>query len=303
MHICCPGHALQVGDALHGDLLHIDLREAVVLNFAGLGQMQELLNLARHVFDILEQRVAADAYLAQFDLRADQRERCLQFMRRRRKKLLLDAKPVLQPFEHAIEALYERHDFGRHTIYLESGMDGTRGNRRSGGSHVPQGLERIAQDQVRACTENNEEDKAEYGDPGSHERQREMPVHEICKPCARGKLQKPLLAGVLHGHGCAVYRHPVVFEPEISAFPLRGGPRPERFTRRGRHHGLAGGIKDAVSHLLPEALVHPVRTAFPRIEPDGRSRVVEPQCTREFFRASHQIGNEQEIAAHRQNGD
>jgi hypothetical protein len=96
---------------------------------------------------------------------------------------------------------------------------------------------------------------------------------------------------------------PLLLELEITAFGRPCRAPPERFDRSGRNHGLAGGIEDAVGHLLPEALVHPVRTAFTRIEPDGCSRIVELQCACEFFRASYQIGNEQEIAAHRQQGD
>ncbi len=70
-------------------------------------------------------------------------------MRCRRKKFLLDAKPVLQPFEHAIEAFHERHDLGWNAIDLQPGTGWTSGNRRCGSRHISQWLGRAAR--YRRC--------------------------------------------------------------------------------------------------------------------------------------------------------
>jgi hypothetical protein len=117
-------HALQVGDGLVSDLAHPHDSEMVVVRLAGFGQQQKLLHLARHVFHVAQQRVAAVlAVVAQLDLRADQRKGRLQLVGGGREKLLLHAIAPFEPLQNAIETDDQRGDLCGHRFRLQSGLN------------------------------------------------------------------------------------------------------------------------------------------------------------------------------------
>jgi len=99
-----------------GDILrhrgHVNRLEHVILSLARFGQMQQLIDLARHEIKIMQQDLAV-AGAAHFDLRPDQSQWSFQFMGRICQECALYVVSFFQPIEREIERFDNREEFDR----------------------------------------------------------------------------------------------------------------------------------------------------------------------------------------------
>src|ERR1700730_4137210 len=131
IHFAKFRQASQIIDDIFDNRGYVKGFEDVVLSFAGFGQMQELIDLARHQVKIAKQnRTVGGAF--HVDLRADQSQRSFQFMGRAGQECALYDVASLQPVERQVEGIDDRKELdrkiaGRQALRYVLSIDACRG--------------------------------------------------------------------------------------------------------------------------------------------------------------------------------
>jgi hypothetical protein len=265
------------------------LRHLEVARLADLGQVQQLVHLARHAVDVAQQQLAVGR-LAQFDLAADQRERRLQLVRGRREEFLLHAIALLQPVERLVERADQRPHLARHRGLGQPRLEVARRDARRGLRRAPQRQQEVAQravhaegeqqqrhrgDQQRVLQDRADDRAAEQrgraiADRGLHEvavavvRQRlrddvqRQAVDDDVEALARrveagGRRRERRRAGIRRQQ-----RHAARVDDAVLPVVRRGRVDPGRVGRLAQRHRRAGGVEDEVRldpvDLLAEAV-------------------------------------------------
>ena len=173
---------------------------------------------------------------------------------------------------------------------LQPGMQGARGNSCGRLRHLPQRLEGVAQGDIGAYAEADQQHQAEHRDARAHQRQGHT-VQQRHQPRARGHLEIPGVPLVHHGLGGTVHSKPPVLE--VEAPMLQAGLAlarwPEWCSGGRQQRSISGLVQQAVRGLALEAVEHPGQFVAVRIQPHGLATAIEPDFAHHVLRQARQV--------------
>ena len=163
------GQRRHEGHGIGTDSLQIRLRAAVHDEGLEFGDVEDLVHRARHVDDVVLQRLPHRRILQRIDARPHDGQRRPQLVRHVGGEFALRPVSRLEPVERLVHRVDERHDLGRHRLLRQPDVSAGRPDRRGGVGGLPHGIEGTAEDHDVDQQQHQQDRK---GDPGDARQER-----------------------------------------------------------------------------------------------------------------------------------